>query len=199
MQLITLWNGFLPCCCCKCPEEPGDGNSGDHYSVYKQGRGSYCDCSEGRLTFTVSHSQLKQIVDGFVIALRVRSCEQRIYVICTTLEHVIWMCILLCYSVSSCTSPVHALRVWEFQSSLFIYVRLLVVTLSYSWFARTKVFKRLYENTGSHLHVSVHLAILEAIRDVCKRVVKELTSWVGISCKITHSGWSGVVTLLSIF
>ncbi|BBN05282.1 CCR4-NOT transcription complex subunit 1 [Marchantia polymorpha subsp. ruderalis] len=41
-----------------------------------------------------------------------------------------------------------------------------------------KVFKRLYENTASHLHVSVHLAILEAIRDVCKRVVKELTSWV---------------------
>ncbi|KAL3683907.1 hypothetical protein R1sor_001929 [Riccia sorocarpa] len=41
-----------------------------------------------------------------------------------------------------------------------------------------KVFKRLYENTGSHLYVSAHLAILEAIRDVCKRVVKELTSWV---------------------
>jgi hypothetical protein len=28
------------------------------------------------------------------------------------------------------------------------------------------------------VHVSVHLAILESIRDVCKRVVKELTSWV---------------------
>ncbi|CAM6118665.1 unnamed protein product [Calypogeia fissa] len=41
-----------------------------------------------------------------------------------------------------------------------------------------KVFKRLYENTANHLHVSAHLAILEAIRDVCKRVVKELTSWV---------------------
>jgi hypothetical protein len=41
-----------------------------------------------------------------------------------------------------------------------------------------KVFKRLYENTTSDVHVSVHLAILESIRDVCKRVVKELTSWV---------------------
>ncbi|CAM6014740.1 unnamed protein product [Sphagnum balticum] len=41
-----------------------------------------------------------------------------------------------------------------------------------------KVFKRLYENTTSNVHVSVHLAILESIRDVCKRVVKELTSWV---------------------
>ncbi len=41
-----------------------------------------------------------------------------------------------------------------------------------------QVFKRLYENTTSNVHVSVHLAILESIRDVCKRVVKELTSWV---------------------
>jgi hypothetical protein len=42
----------------------------------------------------------------------------------------------------------------------------------------SQVFKRLYENTTSNVHVSVHLAILESIRDVCKRVVKELTSWV---------------------
>ncbi|XP_024374833.1 uncharacterized protein [Physcomitrium patens] len=41
-----------------------------------------------------------------------------------------------------------------------------------------KVFKRLYENTTSQLHVVVHLSILESIRDVCRRVVKELTSWV---------------------
>lgn len=41
-----------------------------------------------------------------------------------------------------------------------------------------KVFKRLYENTTSQAHVVVHLGILESIRDVCKRVVKELTSWV---------------------
>ncbi|KAK6936303.1 CCR4-NOT transcription complex subunit 1, HEAT repeat [Dillenia turbinata] len=41
-----------------------------------------------------------------------------------------------------------------------------------------KVFKSLYENTSNNLHVSVHLTILAAIRDVCKLVVKELTSWV---------------------
>lgn len=41
-----------------------------------------------------------------------------------------------------------------------------------------QVFKRLYENTTSQAHVLVHLGILESIRDVCKRVVKELTSWV---------------------
>jgi len=41
-----------------------------------------------------------------------------------------------------------------------------------------QVFKRLYENTTSQAHVRVHLGILESIRDVCKRVVKELTSWV---------------------
>lgn len=41
-----------------------------------------------------------------------------------------------------------------------------------------KAFKALYENASSSLHVSTNLAILEAIRDVCKRVVKELTSWV---------------------
>ncbi|KAL1217144.1 hypothetical protein V5N11_021478 [Cardamine amara subsp. amara] len=41
-----------------------------------------------------------------------------------------------------------------------------------------KAFKALYENASSSLHVSANLAILVAIRDVCKRVVKELTSWV---------------------
>ncbi|KNA22767.1 hypothetical protein SOVF_031520 isoform A [Spinacia oleracea] len=41
-----------------------------------------------------------------------------------------------------------------------------------------KVFKALYENGGSGLHTAAHLAILAAIRDVCKLVVKELTSWV---------------------
>ncbi|KAJ4727200.1 putative Ccr4-not transcription complex [Melia azedarach] len=41
-----------------------------------------------------------------------------------------------------------------------------------------KVFKGLYENASNSLHVSAHLAILAAIRDVCKLVVKELTSWV---------------------
>lgn len=41
-----------------------------------------------------------------------------------------------------------------------------------------KVFKHLYENTTSSLHVSTYLTVLASIRDVCKRVVKELTSWV---------------------
>lgn len=41
-----------------------------------------------------------------------------------------------------------------------------------------QVFKRLFEKTSNQMHVIVHLGILEAIRDVCKRVVKELTSWV---------------------
>ncbi|XP_019058124.1 PREDICTED: CCR4-NOT transcription complex subunit 1 isoform X2 [Tarenaya hassleriana] len=41
-----------------------------------------------------------------------------------------------------------------------------------------KAFKALYENATSSLHVSANLGILAAVRDVCKRVVKELTSWV---------------------
>ncbi|KAK4801597.1 hypothetical protein SAY86_022084 [Trapa natans] len=41
-----------------------------------------------------------------------------------------------------------------------------------------KVFKRLYENAANSFLVGAHLAILAAIRDVCKLVVKELTSWV---------------------
>ncbi|OWM64897.1 hypothetical protein CDL15_Pgr028614 [Punica granatum] len=41
-----------------------------------------------------------------------------------------------------------------------------------------KVFKGLYENAANSYHVGAHLAILAAIRDVCKLVVKELTSWV---------------------
>ncbi|KAF8380510.1 hypothetical protein HHK36_027997 [Tetracentron sinense] len=41
-----------------------------------------------------------------------------------------------------------------------------------------KVFKSLYENTSNSLHVDAHLTILAAIRDVCKLLVKELTSWV---------------------
>ncbi|CAK7347840.1 unnamed protein product [Dovyalis caffra] len=41
-----------------------------------------------------------------------------------------------------------------------------------------KVFKGLYENASNDFHVNACLAILSAIRDVCKLVVKELTSWV---------------------
>ncbi|KAG4119466.1 hypothetical protein ERO13_D11G082333v2 [Gossypium hirsutum] len=41
-----------------------------------------------------------------------------------------------------------------------------------------KVFKGLYENASNSLHVNAYLAILAAVRDVCKLAVKELTSWV---------------------
>ncbi|KZV18909.1 hypothetical protein F511_17815 [Dorcoceras hygrometricum] len=41
-----------------------------------------------------------------------------------------------------------------------------------------KAFKGLYEKAANRAHVSAHLAILAAIRDVSKLVVKELTSWV---------------------
>ncbi|KAL7203784.1 hypothetical protein ACSBR2_016943 [Camellia fascicularis] len=41
-----------------------------------------------------------------------------------------------------------------------------------------KVFKGLYENASNSTHVTAHLAILAAIRDVSKLVLKELTSWV---------------------
>lgn len=41
-----------------------------------------------------------------------------------------------------------------------------------------KVFKGLYENAANTAHVGAHLAMLAAIRDVSKLVVKELTSWV---------------------
>ncbi|XP_027108902.2 uncharacterized protein [Coffea arabica] len=41
-----------------------------------------------------------------------------------------------------------------------------------------KAFKALYENASNMAHVSAHLAILAAMRDVSKLVVKELTSWV---------------------
>ncbi|KAH7284495.1 hypothetical protein KP509_34G056500 [Ceratopteris richardii] len=40
-----------------------------------------------------------------------------------------------------------------------------------------KAFKRLYENSSS-LHIGTYLVLLALIRDVCKRVVKEITSWV---------------------
>ncbi|XP_058205092.1 uncharacterized protein LOC131319013 isoform X2 [Rhododendron vialii] len=41
-----------------------------------------------------------------------------------------------------------------------------------------KVFKSLFENALNSSHVKAHIKILAAIRDVCKLVVKELTSWV---------------------
>ncbi|KAI3711268.1 hypothetical protein L2E82_41237 [Cichorium intybus] len=41
-----------------------------------------------------------------------------------------------------------------------------------------KVFKGLYENAANTAHVGAHLAMLAAIRDASKLVVKELTSWV---------------------
>lgn len=61
-----------------------------------------------------------------------------------------------------------------------------------------KVFKRLYENTASQIHVVVHLGILEAIRDVCKRVVKELTSWVSVISSNFSSVVDSIISLLFI-
>ena len=46
-----------------------------------------------------------------------------------------------------------------------------------------QVFKGLYENASNSIHVSAHLAILAAVRDICKLAVKELTSWV---CSVPH-------------
>ncbi|RVW15223.1 hypothetical protein CK203_082000 [Vitis vinifera] len=41
-----------------------------------------------------------------------------------------------------------------------------------------KVFKGLYADASNSSNVAAYLAILVAIRDLCKLVVKELTSWV---------------------
>lgn len=41
-----------------------------------------------------------------------------------------------------------------------------------------QVFNSLYENVSNSIHVAAHLSILAAIRDVCKNVMKHLTSWV---------------------
>lgn len=54
------------------------------------------------------------------------------------------------------------------------------MVISMSLVLLKQIFQRLYEHSTSHLHVLVHLTILEAIRDVCKRVGKELTSWVSL-------------------
>ncbi|XP_058104447.1 uncharacterized protein LOC131248268 isoform X2 [Magnolia sinica] len=40
------------------------------------------------------------------------------------------------------------------------------------------VFRSLYENASNSVHVTSHVAILVAIRNICKLIVKELTSWV---------------------
>ncbi|KAI4368425.1 hypothetical protein MLD38_016982 [Melastoma candidum] len=41
-----------------------------------------------------------------------------------------------------------------------------------------KVFRGLYERSSNKFHIKDHLAVLSAIRDICKLVVKEVTSWV---------------------
>ena len=41
-----------------------------------------------------------------------------------------------------------------------------------------QVFKGLYADASNSSHVAAYIAILVAIRDLCKLVVKELTSWV---------------------
>jgi len=41
-----------------------------------------------------------------------------------------------------------------------------------------KIFKRMYEKVEYDLQIDTHIAILEHLRDVCKKVVKELTNWI---------------------
>lgn len=41
-----------------------------------------------------------------------------------------------------------------------------------------KIFKRMYEKIEYDLQIDTHIAILEHIRDVCKKIVKELTNWI---------------------
>lgn len=58
-----------------------------------------------------------------------------------------------------------------------------------------QAFKGLYENASNIVHVDAHLAILAAIRDVSKLVVKELTSWVGPLLNQGHT----VVNFICLF
>lgn len=60
----------------------------------------------------------------------------------------------------------------------FIVDILVSINASSSFSIPMQVFKGLYENASNNIHVNACLAILAAIRDVCKLVVKELTSWV---------------------
>lgn len=53
-----------------------------------------------------------------------------------------------------------------------------IIHYPYYIYATLQVFKGLYENESKNAHFGAHLAILAAIRDVSKFVVKELTSWV---------------------
>lgn len=75
---------------------------------------------------------------------------------------------------------VHGLYVDVPASTMRIDARKPLVCSKYLEFVAfvKQVFKGLYENASNHIHVGAHLAILTAIRDVCKLVVKELTSWV---------------------
>ncbi|KAF6137712.1 hypothetical protein GIB67_023646, partial [Kingdonia uniflora] len=62
-----------------------------------------------------------------------------------------------------------------------------------------KVYKSLYENASDSTHIRVHLSILSAIRDVCKLVVKELTSWNNMHmAKLLDSGRNKDATEFSI-
>ena len=66
---------------------------------------------------------------------------------------------------------------YHLQCLVFVHAIVVFVQETQS-FILMQVFKALYENGCNSFHVNAHLAILAAIRDVCKLVVKELTSWV---------------------
>lgn len=63
---------------------------------------------------------------------------------------------------------------WSSKYFLFENYHLLFINFLIS----KQVFKGLYDNASNSVHVYAYLAILTAIRDVCKLAVKELTSWV---------------------
>lgn len=54
----------------------------------------------------------------------------------------------------------------------------LVLNFSCTWLCLLQVFRSLYENASKSTYVTWLLATLAAIRDVCKFIVKEITSWV---------------------
>jgi len=60
-----------------------------------------------------------------------------------------------------------------------------------------QVFRSLYENASKSTFVTWLLATLVAVRDVCKLVAKELTSWVCFSA-VAFSFYSTVVTSSSL-
>ena len=106
-----------------------------------------------------------------------------------------WYLAQMCQSgwscISSCTEGV---------SSFMLQVRHLFHIFSLCWVFGLfclQVFRSLYENASKSTFVTWLLATLVAVRDVCKLVAKELTSWVCFSA-VAFSFYSTVVTSSSL-